>query len=63
MIAEDKLAKSKPVADFVGTTEANLARLRYEGKGPDFVRLGRSIRYRWSDVYRWVEQNTHKAGR
>jgi hypothetical protein len=51
------LAKSKPVADYLQTTEANLARLRFEGKGPAFIRLGRSIRYRWCDVDRWIEDN------
>ena len=51
------LTKAGPVAAFLDTTEFYLARLRYEGRGPAFVKMGRSVRYRWADVDRWVEQN------
>jgi predicted DNA-binding transcriptional regulator AlpA len=57
------LAKAAAVADYLGTTVAQLARLRWEGKGPTYVRLGRSIRYRWSDVDAWVEANLKTDGR
>jgi hypothetical protein len=56
------MAKAGPVAEFLKTTEGNLARLRFEGKGPAYVRIGRSIRYRWSDVYSWVEANIVNGG-
>ena len=57
------LAKAAAVADYLGTTIAQLARLRWEGKGPTYVRLGRSIRYRWSDVDAWVEANVQPGRR
>jgi predicted DNA-binding transcriptional regulator AlpA len=57
------LAKTAAVADFLGTTVPQLTRLRWEGKGPSYVRLGRSIRYRWSDVDAWVEANVQSGRR
>lgn len=30
---------------------------RAEGRGPDFVKLGKSVFYRVSDVQAWVEAN------
>jgi hypothetical protein len=36
------LATAHEVAEFLGTTPNQLARLRYEGYGPDYVKLGRS---------------------
>ncbi|MCG7583671.1 AlpA family transcriptional regulator [Mycolicibacterium sp. OfavD-34-C] len=51
------LAKAAEVADYLKTTPAHLANLRFLGTGPAFVKLGRSVRYRWSDVDAWVQAN------
>ena len=53
------LAKAKAVAEYLGTTEHYLTRLRYEKRGPRYVRMagGRNIRYRWADVLAWVEES------
>jgi predicted DNA-binding transcriptional regulator AlpA len=56
------LAKSADVADYLGTTVAHLANLRYLGKGPAWVQLGRSVRYRWADVNAWVQANVQSTG-
>jgi hypothetical protein len=32
-----------------------------EKRGPAFVRVGRSIRYRRRDLVEWIERNTHPA--
>jgi predicted site-specific integrase-resolvase len=34
-----------------------LATWRTEGKGPRFVRVGRRVRYRMSDIERWLVEN------
>jgi predicted DNA-binding transcriptional regulator AlpA len=57
------LAKAAEVAAYLQTTPAHLANLRYLGKGPAWVQLGRSIRYRWADVDAWVAANVQNAGR
>lgn len=51
------LAKAPQVAAYLLTTPNQLARLRFEGHGPKYVKLGRSVRYRWEDVHSWVEAN------
>ena len=50
------------VANYLRTTTGHLANLRYMGRGPAWVKLGRSVRYRWSDVDAWVAANVQNAG-
>ena len=52
------LAKAAEVAEYLGTTVNQLSRLRFEGCGPRYAKLNRSVRYRWADVFQWVEENT-----
>ena len=42
-------------------TVAALRRWRRERRGPRFVRLGRLVRYRESDLTEFVDQNTEGA--
>lgn len=50
-----------PVAAYLKMTEGALAQLRYTGRGPKFIKVsGRAVRYRWSDVYEWVENRTRE---
>jgi predicted DNA-binding transcriptional regulator AlpA len=42
-------------------TRAALRRWRRERRGPRFVKLGRLIRYRLSDIEAFVEQNTENV--
>ncbi len=42
-------------------TKAALRRWRRERRGPRFVKLGRLIRYRQSDLEMFVEQNTQNV--
>jgi len=51
------IALPSQVASYLETNTNRLARLRSEGRGPAFTRLGRSIRYRWEDVHAFVENN------
>lgn len=44
------------VSDYLGIPTATLANWRYQGRGPEFLRVGRHVRYRPSDVMTWVEQ-------
>ena len=49
-----------PVAKLLGTTEDGLAQMRYRGTGPKFIRRGRRILYRWSDVRDYLDANTRQ---
>lgn len=52
-------ATSKEVAEYLHTTEAGLAQMRYRGIGPKFIRVGtKKVIYRWSDVQAYLDANT-----
>ncbi|PVZ53054.1 excisionase [Arthrobacter sp. H-02-3] len=42
----------------LGKSQAALAQWRYLGVGPKFIKLGRNIRYRASDVEAWLDRQT-----
>jgi len=46
-------------AHYIGYTQSALRKWRCEGRGPAYVRAGRSVRYRISDLDRWLE--THRV--
>jgi hypothetical protein len=48
---------TEEVARSLEVTEHTLAMWRAERKGPDFVKLGRSIFYRCTDVTNWINAN------
>lgn len=55
----EKLLSPTEVAELLGVTVGYLATRRFERKGPPFVKVGASVRYRTSDVVEWVDANTH----
>jgi hypothetical protein len=52
------LATPSEVAQYLRTTTAALAQDRYKGTGPRFIKRGRRVLYRWSDVLDWLDRNT-----
>lgn len=44
----------------LGKSPAVLAQWRYLGTGPKFIKIGRSVRYRASDVEAWLEAQTRQ---
>jgi predicted DNA-binding transcriptional regulator AlpA len=52
----DRLLTPPEVADFLRTTEGVLKMWRYRGDGPPYVKVGKSVRYRWSALDRWVDE-------
>ena len=51
------LMKAKEVAAWLNTTEGALAQLRFKSEGPPYLKLGRAIRYRRSDVESFIRQH------
>lgn len=49
------LATRPQVAEYTQTSVPTLARWAGESKGPSFVRLGSSVRYRREDVLAWLD--------
>jgi excisionase family DNA binding protein len=57
----DALVTEDAAARFLNVSPRTLQAWRMEKRGPAFVRVGRSIRYRRRDLVEWIERNTHPA--
>lgn len=49
------MATPAEVASYLRTTEASLAQARYRGTGVPFVKVGRRVMYRWTDVDNYLK--------
>jgi predicted DNA-binding transcriptional regulator AlpA len=48
------LVTQRQAAEMLCLSERTLERFRVSGSGPKFVRMGKSVRYRLSDVEAWI---------
>ena len=53
-----KVITAKAAARFVGLSESTLAKLRLNGNGPIYCKLGRRVVYRPTDLEKWLESRT-----
>lgn len=52
----DPIMSPQGAADYTGLTRATLQKLRTEGSGPPFIKVGkRLIAYRLSDIRSWLD--------
>ena len=42
-----------------GTTDQSWAAMRHKGSGPRYVKLGRKVYYRRTDVQAWIDSNVY----
>jgi predicted DNA-binding transcriptional regulator AlpA len=56
MPQKEALASPAEVGEYLGLPVATLAQWRYLGKGPQPIKVGRHIRYRWADVEAWLDR-------
>lgn len=59
---EQHLQSSIEVSERLGIPERTLGQWRYRGVGPDFIHVGRHVRYRPEDVDRWLDRQTISHG-
>jgi len=59
---EDRLLNQSQVASLIGMSEAWLEQCRFRKIGIPYVKIGRSVRYRTSDVQSWIESNVVGTG-
>jgi hypothetical protein len=52
------IALPAEVAEALDTSPEGLAQMRYRGTGPKFIKRGRRVLYRWSDVSAYLDANT-----
>ncbi|MEU7843927.1 helix-turn-helix domain-containing protein [Micromonospora sp. NPDC049114] len=50
------LATTEEVADYLQVSVPSLLQMRHKGRAPKASKVGRSLRWRWSDVDAWLEQ-------
>lgn len=59
---DDKLLNRKEAAKFLGTTEGTLAIWSSTGRyNLPFVKIGRLVKYRYSDLMGFIERRTQNA--
>jgi len=54
----DQLLTEQQLAELLGKSPKTLERDRMSGVGIPFIRVGRSIRYRTSDVEKYLDERT-----
>lgn len=55
-MTQPKLGTPDEVADYLQLPVKTLAEWRSGGKGPEYHKVGRHVRYRWADVEKWLSQ-------
>lgn len=54
----DELLNPTQVATILGVPETTLSQWRYLRKGPRWAKVGRHVRYRRSDLGRWLDDQS-----
>lgn len=55
-----RLLSAQELADYLDVPLKTIYAWRYRGRGPRGFRVGRHVRFRWSDVQRWVSEQLDK---
>ena len=55
MKPRDQLLTVEELADYLGVPVATVYAWRYRRQGPPGFRLGKHLRFRWSDIEDWIE--------
>ena len=53
-----KVVPAREAARLVGLSDSTLAKLRLNGNGPTYCKLGRRVVYRPSDLEQWLQSRT-----
>lgn len=52
----DTLVSPQQLAEYLGIPLKSVRNWRTTGSGPRGIRVGKHVRYRWSDVEAWLER-------
>lgn len=55
---QQKLLTPEDLADRWNLTETTLSQWRWNGRGPRYIKMGKGIRYRLSEIERFEDQHT-----
>lgn len=59
---QDKLLTQAQAVEWTGMSAAWFEMNRHRGVGIPYVKMGRAVRYRVSDISRWIESNIVGTG-
>ena len=59
----EQLLSPRQLADYLDVPLTTLYSWRYSGDGPPGFRVGKHVRYRWTDVQEWVQDQLNTARR
>jgi predicted DNA-binding transcriptional regulator AlpA len=60
---DDRLIDVDELAAYLAVPVKTLYAWRYRREGPPALRVGRYLRYRWSDIQRWIDQRIDQESR
>lgn len=58
----DPLLKSDDAAGYIGVNPKSLSNTRSKGEGPDYIKVGRLVRYRQSALDRYLNEREIHLG-
>jgi len=58
----DNLLTQQQVVDWTGMSKQYFEISRFRGTGVPYVKIGRSVRYKTSEVQKWIESNVVGTG-
>jgi predicted DNA-binding transcriptional regulator AlpA len=61
MNEDDRLLTAEDLAAFLDVPIKTLYAWRYRGEGPVGFRVGKHVRYRWTDVEQWIRDRVRVA--
>lgn len=61
MSSERTLADTADVSEYLRVPISTLHDWRHRGVGPRAIRVGRHLRYRWSDIETWLEAQSRAS--
>lgn len=53
------LGTQQEVATYLGVAESTLEQWRWRKTGPRWSKVGRYVRYRWSDIDKWLDAQAY----
>ncbi|MCL1692279.1 MAG: helix-turn-helix domain-containing protein [Actinomycetia bacterium] len=61
MESPDRLLTVEDLAEYLGVPVATLYAWRYHRQGPPGFRVGRHLRYRWTDIEEWISHRVEAS--
>lgn len=56
-----QLLNNDQTADLLGVSRRTLPVWRIQGRGPNFIKIGKLVRYKREEIDAWIDANTHES--